>query len=109
MAISLPLCFLISSSEIFNKSTDSPSSLWKIISPPEISPGGEGIKRIAEREVTDFPDPDSPTIPMVSPLLRVKLIPFTALTTVPSVLNSVTKFLNSNNVPAILSFFLLSV
>ena len=33
------------------------------------SPGGEGIKRIADNEVTDFPEPDSPTIPTVSPCL----------------------------------------
>ena len=77
-----------------------------MISPPVISPGGFGIKRIAEREVTDLPEPDSPTIPIVSPLLSVKLIPFTAFTEVPSVLNSVTKFLNSKSVFPILSFFI---
>ena len=48
-------------------------------------PGGEGINRIAESEVTDLPDPDSPTIPIVSPLFKVKLTPFTAFTVVPSV------------------------
>ena len=73
-----------------------------MISPPVISPGGLGINLIAESEVTDFPDPDSPTIPIVAPLFNVKLTPFTAFTEVPSVLNSVTKFLNSNNVLLIL-------
>src|SRR5690606_34637433 len=35
-------------------------------------------KRIMERLVTDFPEPDSPTIPKVSPVLIVKLKFFTA-------------------------------
>ena len=48
-------------------------------------PGGFGISRIAESDVTDLPDPDSPTIPIVSPLFKSKLMLFTALTVVPSV------------------------
>ena len=98
IAISFPRYDLISSSEAFNRSTFSPFFLWKIISPPLILPGGLGISLIAESEVTDFPEPDSPTIPTVSPLFKVKLILFTAFTVVPSVWNSVTKFLNSNKV-----------
>ena len=39
-----------------------------IISPLTISPGGLGISRFIESEVTDFPEPDSPTIPRTSPL-----------------------------------------
>ena len=35
--------------------------------PVSIRPGGEGINRRSERHATDFPDPDSPTIPSVSP------------------------------------------
>ena len=56
-----------------------------MISPPLIIPGGLGINLIADKEVTDFPDPDSPTIPIVSPLFKLKLISLTALTVVPSV------------------------
>src|ERR1019366_1746813 len=50
-----------------------------------------------DKEVTDFPEPDSPTIPIVSPRLRVKLISFTARVNPSSVLNSVTKFFTSNS------------
>ena len=38
-----------------------------------------------------LPEPDSPTIPIVSPLFSVKLTLFTAVTTFPSVWNLVTK------------------
>ena len=41
--------------------------------PEVIFPGGDGIKPITDKEVTDFPEPDSPTIPKVSPLERVRL------------------------------------
>ena len=41
--------------------------------------GGEDINPIALRLVTDFPDPDSPTTPTISPSEIEKLIPFTAL------------------------------
>ena len=40
---------------------------------------------MADKEVTDLPDPDSPTIPIVSPLFNTKLTSFTAFTIVPSV------------------------
>jgi len=43
-------------------------------------PGGEGTRRIIERLATDFPEPDSPTMPSVSPRFKLKLIPSTALT-----------------------------
>jgi hypothetical protein len=39
----------------------------KLISPPTILPGDE-IKRITDRAVMDFPQPDSPTRPSSSPL-----------------------------------------
>src|ERR1043165_5420380 len=77
-----------------------------MISPPVIFPGGFGIRRITEREVTDLPDPDSPTMPMVSPLDKVKEISLTALTVSSSVRNSVTKFFTSSKVSfAIIVFF----
>src|SRR5215510_12723967 len=39
------------------------------------------MSRMIERFVTDLPDPDSPTMPSVSPRSRSKLTPLTALTT----------------------------
>src|SRR5215471_13472685 len=47
------------------------------ISPAAISPGG-GIRPSTARLVTDFPDPDSPTIPSVRPGARSKLTRSTA-------------------------------
>ena len=38
-----------------------------MISPETISPGGFGMRRLIESEVTDLPEPDSPTIPNTSP------------------------------------------
>ena len=35
-------------------------------------PGGVGISRMIDRLVTDFPDPDSPTMPSVSPRSQVE-------------------------------------
>ncbi|MDY7023457.1 MAG: hypothetical protein SWJ54_19235 [Cyanobacteriota bacterium] len=39
--------------------------------PPVIFPGGEGIKRNIDNTLILFPEPDSPTIPRVSPALTV--------------------------------------
>src|SRR4051794_12893292 len=44
-------------------------------------PGGSAMSRMIDRFVTDLPEPDSPTMPSVSPLRRSKLTPLTALTT----------------------------
>ena len=44
-------------------------------------PPGSGTSRRIDRHVIDFPDPDSPTIPRVSPRCTEKLVPSTALTT----------------------------
>src|SRR6266404_4174564 len=60
--------------------------------PETIFPGGTGTSRISERLATVLPEPDSPTIPTVSPCLTSKLIPSTALT-VPS---SVSKYTRSS-------------
>jgi len=54
------------------------------ISPPAMRPGGDGTSCITDRLVTDLPDPDSPTIPSVSPRRTSKLTPSTARTTRPS-------------------------
>src|SRR3954468_20802941 len=61
-------------------------------SPPAIRPGGEGMRRMIDRFVTDFPEPDSPTIPSVSPRATSKLTPSTART----VLSSSEKYVRSS-------------
>lgn len=48
--------------------------------PPETRPVSLGSNPIIDRLVTDFPDPLSPTIAKVSPLLTSKLTPSTART-----------------------------
>ena len=45
--------------------------------PRTTSPGGMGIRRITERAVTVFPEPDSPTRPKVSPRWTVSVTPST--------------------------------
>jgi hypothetical protein len=50
-------------------------------SPPMIFPGGMSTRPMMVREVTDLPEPDSPTTPRVSPLSRLYDTPLTALTT----------------------------
>jgi len=40
-----------------------------MISPCTMRPGGCGMSRMTLSAVTDFPEPDSPTMPSVSPLL----------------------------------------
>ena len=62
--------------ESFNRSIPS-----KVMLPSTILAVLEGIRRITEELVTLFPEPDSPTIPMVSPCFKVKLTPSTALVT----------------------------
>ena len=51
---------------------DNKSLLSKIIFPESILPGGDAIRRKTLIEVTDFPQPDSPTNPNTSPLLIEK-------------------------------------
>src|SRR5437870_11509897 len=65
------------------------------IDPDTILPGGSGINRMIERLATVFPDPDSPTIPKVSPRRRAKLTPSTAFTTPSSVPKYVRRSLTS--------------
>ena len=67
----------INSSSFFHKSHS--------ISPLTILPGGSGISRLIDSEVTDFPEPDSPTIPNTSPLKISNEISLTALAIPPSV------------------------
>ncbi len=50
------------------------------IRPRTISPGWGTMRRML-KPVTDFPHPDSPTSPKISPLRTPKVMPFTARTT----------------------------
>ena len=69
-----------------------PSSL---ISPPAMRPGGLGTRRMIDSDVTDLPQPDSPTMPSVSPGASEKLTPSTAANTLPPERNSVRRSLTS--------------
>src|SRR4051812_29736907 len=68
-------------SRIFWSETSIRSSPSNTMRPPTMRPGGSWMSRMIERFVTDFPDPDSPTMPSVSPRRTSKLTPLTALTT----------------------------
>src|SRR5438093_8265719 len=70
----------------------------KITSPPTMRPGGLGISRMIDRLVTDFPDPDSPTMPSVSPRCRSKLTPSTARTVFSSSAKYVRRFLTESSI-----------
>src|SRR5437763_7788166 len=72
---------------------------WKRTSPETILPGGLGMRRMIERFVTDFPEPDSPTMPKVSPRFRSKLMPSTALTVPSSVSKYVRRSLTERRFP----------
>src|SRR5712692_12096184 len=74
MAICFPLTCRISAGLFCSR-----SSPWNRTRPPTTRPAGSGTSRTRERQVTDFPDPDSPTRARVSPASRLKLTPSTAL------------------------------
>src|SRR6266568_7084378 len=77
------------------------------IEPETIFPGGSAIRRINERFATDLPEPDSPTMPSVSPCLTSKLTPSTALTTPSSVSKYVRRSLTASSLPFVFIFLLL--
>src|SRR2546421_482313 len=58
------------------------------------------MRRMIERFVTDFPEPDSPTMPKVSPRFRSKLMPSTALTVPSSVSKYVRRSLTERRFPS---------
>src|SRR5438105_8316917 len=58
------------------------------------------MSRMIERLVTDFPEPDSPTMPKVSPRFRSKLMPSTALTVPSSVSKYVRRSLTERRFPS---------
>ena len=78
IAMSLPRTWRISSS--VRSSRSRPSNR---ISPVGISAGGMSSRRMIDSDVTLLPQPDSPTMPSVSPRMIEKLTPSTART-VPS-------------------------
>ena len=102
--IRFPRYVRMRSSGSASKSVMDPSSSWKWMEPPAILPGGFGMSRITESEVTLFPEPDSPTIPRVFPRLTVKLMERTAWCTRSSLRNSVIKSLTSKRVVFIVQF-----
>ena len=73
MEILLPLTSRTSASLILRMSLP-----LKSTSPPAMRPGGTGTRRMSARLVTLLPEPDSPTMPRVSPLRSSKLTPSTA-------------------------------
>ena len=79
------------------------SAPWNSTSPPTIFPGGLWTRFMMERFVTDFPEPDSPTMPITSPFLREKDTPSTAFTTPSSVKKWVLRPLTSRTVSSALS------
>jgi hypothetical protein len=68
MAISSPRTARISPSESESRSRPSNST-----EPDVMRPGGDGTSRITPNDVTVLPDPDSPTIPIISPARTLKL------------------------------------
>src|SRR5512133_3549398 len=63
----------------------------KSASPRTMRPGGWGISPRIDIVLTLLPEPDSPTIPSVSPGKRSYEMPSTACTTPSSVVNSTTR------------------
>ena len=55
------------SCEAFARSTESPVRGLNLIFPSDIRPPPNSTRRMRERDVTDFPEPDSPTRQTVSP------------------------------------------
>ena len=76
IAMSLPRTSRISSS--LSASRSRPLSTTD---PSTILPGGSGTRRMTDRAATVLPEPDSPTMPIVSLRSRRKLTPLTAFTT----------------------------
>src|SRR6266849_9680935 len=97
MAICFPRISRTACGDSFNTSRPP-----KRISPETIFPGGSGISRMSDRFATDLPEPDSPTIPNVSPRFSSKLTPSTAFTTPSSVAKYVRRSLTSSRLPFVL-------
>src|SRR6478609_6584058 len=89
--MSLPRIARISRSDICSRSLPAKRML------PAILPGGSGISRISDIEVTDLPHPDSPTMASVSPSLTWNDTPSTARLMPSGVRKWVCRFSTSSN------------
>jgi hypothetical protein len=88
MPISLPRIDCISAVSALVTSITSPLPRANLRLPPAILPPPNSTRRISDSEVTDLPEPDSPTTQTVSPGLIEKLTSSTPTTVPPSVWNS---------------------
>ena len=79
--LSVPRNSLISSSDIWTTSC-SPYRIFPLVIFP-----GSGISRRRESAVIVLPEPDSPTIPTISPRSTSKLMPSTAFSVPPGTRN----------------------
>jgi hypothetical protein len=72
----------------------SPDSVNKISPERNVAVGGSSLK--TDNAVTDFPEPDSPTMAVISPLLTLKLMALSASKLPSSVLNLTERFRTLN-------------
>ena len=96
MVLEKSLIFLPLRSLILLSVTLTISSPSYKIEPEEIFPGGSGISFNIARELTDFPQPDSPYNSSVSPFFKFQDKLLTALIFLPLTKKSTLKFLTSN-------------
>ena len=82
----------------FSSLIASRSSPRKRMLPPTTRPGGSGIRRSTDSAPTDLPQPDSPTMPTVSPSSTVYETPSTARTVPAEVSNCVRRSFTSSSV-----------
>src|SRR5882757_1213050 len=85
------------SCEASARSTESPVRDVNLSLPPDIRPPPNSTRRIRESEVTDLPEPDSPTRQTVSPGSIENETPSTATIVPPSVLNSTLRSSTATN------------
>ncbi len=92
MEMLLPLRTRTSSSVAWMRSRETPLRSVKTTFPSAMNPGGLWTSLMMERFVTDLPEPDSPTMPRVSPRRRSNEMPSTAFTRPVTVRNWVLRF-----------------
>ena len=88
--MSLPRIVFISFAETFNRSTGAVSFFENNILPLIFACWGSNCN--SDKAVTDLPEPDSPTIAIISPVATSNEISFTAFVTMPSAIKSIDKF-----------------
>src|SRR5208282_5827381 len=92
MPISLPRKARMNSGAAPARSIGAPRRGANLRRPPAMRPPPNSTSRMTESEVTDLPEPDSPTTQTVSPGLMVNVTSSTATTIPPSVSNSTLRF-----------------